>query len=73
MCVMNFYVSMYVSMNLCMYACMYACMYVHANIDLIQPTMSCWKKVYGRFGSYHLSINALLEFVINLYYPDDKW
>ena len=71
---MNFYVSMYVSMNLCMYACMYACMYVHANIDLIQPTMSCWKKkVYGRFGSYHLSINALLEFVINLYYPDDKW
>ena len=44
MCVMNFYVSMYVSMNLCMYACMYACMYVHANIDLIQPTMSCWEK-----------------------------
>ena len=43
---MNFYVSMYVSMNLCMYACMYACMYVHANIDLIQPTMSCWKKKF---------------------------
>ena len=63
----------YVCIYESMYVCMYVCMYVHANIDLIQPTMSCWKKVYGRFGSYHLSINALLEFVINLYYPDDKW